>query len=177
MMGFCSVIFSELLFFSMLVTFVLKICHLVRLLIYFYFSSGENKPSLRHSNPSSSDLEGGQRRREARLAGASPKRVTRLHSTVSHMHPSVEIKGLALDWESLPTRPVSPSACFPFRENIRQPIITTPPVNRATKGVLVYEKHTHSRSCPVTDSPSAVGLNHKKRPQASGLIVRHLTSS
>lgn len=55
MMGFCSVVVSELLFFPMLVTFVLKTCHLVSFFFFFLFfsSSGENKPSLRYSNPSS----------------------------------------------------------------------------------------------------------------------------
>lgn len=71
MMGFCSAVFSELLFFFNAGDFFTENLSLVEFLVFIYFSSGENKPSLRYSNPSSNDLEGGQRRREGRLDKAT----------------------------------------------------------------------------------------------------------
>lgn len=176
--GFRSVVFSELRF-SMLVTFVLKTCHLVSLILFFFFPSGVNKPSLRYSNPSSNDLERGRRRREGRLDDASQNKthddVLLCHTCINRLRSKVWLYTGNLQPEPPPhTFPCVSLCVFFCRRNRPTPNYnTTQPMNR----VLVYGKRTHSSWCPVADSHSTVGLNHKKTPQASGLIVRHLTSS
>lgn len=80
MMGICSVVFSELLFFD---AGEFRTENLSLGEFNFFFSSGENKPSLRYSNPSSNDLERGQRRREGRWDKASQNKT---HNYILRCH-------------------------------------------------------------------------------------------
>lgn len=108
-MGFCSVVFSELLFFNA-GDFCTEHLSLGAFIFILFFSSGENKPSLRYSNPSSNDLEGGQRRREARLDGASQNKS---HDYIPPCHTCIH-QFRSKVWRCT-GNPSPPALCLPLR--------------------------------------------------------------
>lgn len=88
MMGFCSVVFSELLFFNAgdFCTKNLSLGAFI-FILFFFLRWEQTEPSL--FKPIVEWSGGRTEKKRSEVRRGIPKQVTRLHSTVSHMHPSV----------------------------------------------------------------------------------------
>lgn len=108
----------------------------------FFSSSGENKPSLRYSNPSSKWPEERKTGREVRQGITKPNTPLLCHTG----NPPLLLLAMCL-----------PLRVFPQKNPSNPNYNTTQPVSR----VLVYERRTHWRSCPVADSHSLPSTTKK----------------